>query len=437
MAYIRDAKALQSWFKNQGRAAAAIIAARAALRVLPVIGDVSKTPGEDRGSESVEIILPVLRAMALAWTNRRNKHLSQAIMYAANTATHAASGATHEAKVRKSVIAASVADAAATAVAEAFDAGVRRASDAVQQHIEKLISQATFPSADHDAGVFEAGRQIAGFWRAVSRDATLIEEGKTPDRIASVRLWHDDTPDWVVDSWERLKSHLRALGDDWEIWITWYQARLGGRPTYPNASAELNEKIEIARVLISSEIWEQGSATVDTEIRRLEHEILGGEDQATWNESEWDQSRLADFPQSVPPAAAESDFFLSYATEDAIYANKIAIILGGAGYKVFLSFTGTHPGDNIVNRIEDRLKASGRLIAVLSPNYLGSEFSRSELTSIYQRDRTSRNRTIIPFLIAPCDVGALGGQICLHIPGRADRRASQAQNPRSDQPAPP
>ncbi|GEM_PF-5774719 len=65
------------------------------------------------------------------------------------------------------------------------------------------------------------------------------------------------------------------LGDDWDVWTRWYEARVRGGPTYRRATTEQNERLEIARATINNEIWDEGPVVVNAEIRRLEEEILG------------------------------------------------------------------------------------------------------------------------------------------------------------------
>ncbi|MGA2491718.1 MAG: hypothetical protein ABSF67_02075 [Roseiarcus sp.] len=61
-----------------------------------------------------------------------------------------------------------------------------------------------------------------------------------------------------------MKSALLATNQNWEVWTDWYEARLAGDAAHPP-----NEALEVARATIPDEIWTQGPAAVNAEIKRL------------------------------------------------------------------------------------------------------------------------------------------------------------------------
>ena len=71
-------------------------------------------------------------------------------------------------------------------------------------------------------------------------------------------------PDWVVAAWPELKLALLSANEGWEVWTDWYGARLAGDARNPP-----NDELEIARATIPDEIWRQGPAAVNAEIKRL------------------------------------------------------------------------------------------------------------------------------------------------------------------------
>ncbi len=409
MTRIGDQKSLKDWLAGQDSPAAAVtIAARAALRILPLVASDLEQVDANRREMAGAIVLPVFRATALstvacaypsrAFTARFTASAGAAS--AAAAATGAAAKATADAAADAAMAVATADTAAASAAA---DAAAGRAADAVRRQVSDTLIGGAFPGADFNAGADWGEKQIARFWRAISEDAALIDQGNAPARIAVRHLWPDGTPDWAAAAWASLKAQLRTLGDDWEVWITWYHARLDGRPTYPDAAPDKNAEIEIARALIDDPLWDDGPATVSGEIRRLETEILG---------EDWERE---------PPADKDADkdtdrdflvdFFVSYATEDERHARKVVAVVEAAGYRTFAQFRDIRPGDNFVVRMEEGLKASRRLIAILSPHYVASDMCLSEWAAGFRRDPASRSRTIQPFLVAPGDLGALGGQI--------------------------
>jgi hypothetical protein len=86
-------------------------------------------------------------------------------------------------------------------------------------------------------------------------------------------LWPTGVPDWATEGWQILKTALLDAGEDWEVWTDWYEARLAGAAGHPP-----NEALEIARATIPDEIWKQGPAVVNAEIKRLiaEHAVPQG-----------------------------------------------------------------------------------------------------------------------------------------------------------------
>jgi hypothetical protein len=106
--------------------------------------------------------------------------------------------------------------------------------------------------------------------------ATDIEAGaianETPGaQLAAWPLWPFDAPPSVLDEWERLKGMLLSANEGWEVWTEWYDARLAG-----DAARSPNEALEVARATIPDEIWKQGPAVVNAEIKRLiaDHQSL-------------------------------------------------------------------------------------------------------------------------------------------------------------------
>jgi hypothetical protein len=156
-------------------------------------------------------------------------------VYAAGAASYAASAA---------------ADAAADADA-AYDAA-GAASDA-----SEAASYAARADADTGDTLYDAYQQAA-VWEPVSRDASFIAKGGSASALASAPLWPDGAPDWATYHWRRL-----PLEDDWEVWIDWYDRRLGGRSD--------PEDIELVYATVPESEWDKGPAAANRWIKeRLE-----------------------------------------------------------------------------------------------------------------------------------------------------------------------
>jgi hypothetical protein len=84
---------------------------------------------------------------------------------------------------------------------------------------------------------------------------------KRARRLPTSPLWPQGPPEELKTLWAGLAATLRAANEDWEVWIDWYEARLQGKRS--------NQRLEIDRALIPNEIWEEGPAKVNAEIKAL------------------------------------------------------------------------------------------------------------------------------------------------------------------------
>lgn len=90
------------------------------------------------------------------------------------------------------------------------------------------------------------------------------------------------------------------------------------------------------------------------------------------------------------------DIFVSYATEDkAAVARPIANALVLKGLRVWFDELTLQPGDRLRQTIDEGLAGSNYFLVLLSPAYLGKNWTRYELDGIVQRF-ASREATLIP-----------------------------------------
>ncbi|MGD1922909.1 MAG: hypothetical protein ACFB03_01795 [Paracoccaceae bacterium] len=250
MVEITNANELEVWLQHRPREDAVLIAARAALRAFPLLAPMIESNAE---TNRVTILLPVLRASAVAsvagtWPTRTAELLNAARAAEAfaragdQYAAHASYAASYAVYAKNYAF---VAKAAADATADAATVGV---------------ATANAPAATN---------------ATISADAMALEGGTNHAALAATRLWPDGAPDWIREPWHMLRDHLLAAGDDWFVWVDWYQDRLDGKPA--------NEDLEVAKALIQNEMWRDGPAVVNAEIARLinEHKRAVGTTKAT------------------------------------------------------------------------------------------------------------------------------------------------------------
>ncbi len=387
----RDKNKAEAWLRQQSREVSVVIAARMVMRALPMLNEFfrARSKFDDPGSATV---LPVLRAVAVAWAAgrypARGKELSAAAVRAyhiarfidsfaftyayttgddnARAAAKAAQAAAKTAHITASAIRAAAAQAAAYVTDTAFtNAFTDALSDA--------------PFADAAAAADTVADTACAY--AAAADAEQIADGLSTEELAGQPLWLVDMPAEFKTQWKGLKSELLALDQGWEVWSDWYEARLSGAPAL--------EALEVARAKIPEEIWEQGSKSVNAEIRRL-----------------IDEHRPA--PQT---SGAEWGFFISYATQDESKARKIGDILQSEGYSVFAQYQDFEPGSNFVTEMQRGLANAGRVVALYSPAYAASGHCQAEWAAAYNADPAGAQRKLLPFLLEPTELPPLARQI--------------------------
>ena len=233
-----------AWLKRQPRSLSVALAARVALRVLPVYGatDVSVR----------DLVLPVFRAAAVSWA---------AAKYPAHKKELAACAAAADSAVSR------------LRLASGLDAPI----GTMHQHLAApfwaiaasiAAAEATFTRAAFAARAAWAAKAAAdaadaadAFWTAVSIDATRLELGVTASDLAGSRLWPQSQgqPDRLRSLWHEMEATLNAAGQDWQVWTDWYRDRLEGRPN--------DENQELTYVQIDEALWKEGPAVVNAVIR--------------------------------------------------------------------------------------------------------------------------------------------------------------------------
>jgi hypothetical protein len=212
---------LDAWLGKQPPDVAVVLAARAALRVLPVA-----QTAKHEGFTGV-LVLPVFRAMVFSWASAQ---------YPA----------------QRTELAAATADAYATVVAARAAAAAARAV--------AVRAAAAYAGARSYASAHAGDAAAPFFWSALSSDATRFEKGATASAIARSPLWRQGQPEQLHSLWREMKTALHAANQDWQVWTIWYDDRLKGRVR--------DKTRELAYVRIEEALWDQGPAVVNAEIER-------------------------------------------------------------------------------------------------------------------------------------------------------------------------
>ena len=180
MVEIKSKYDLEVWLEDKPRAVSLLMAARAALRVIPAFSSAHGGKQE----KSSDVSLAGFRADAIAWA--------------------AAVGYEREAAIAAADAAYAAADAVYTA-AYAADAG---SAAAIWETISLDASL-----WDGDLAAFEQAIAAAPLFRIRPED---MREGK-----------------WEATAWPEFRQILEEDDKNWQVWIDWYDDRFHGRPNNP------------------------------------------------------------------------------------------------------------------------------------------------------------------------------------------------------------
>ena len=227
---LEDCEALEAFLRTEPREVSVIVAARAALRALPLFSLYRPEPTPPRDVQRfANTAASLFRALALAhaagkWP-RRVKELPTAHAAAAAGAAYAAAYASY------------------SAAADAADAATAAA-----------VAYVSFATANTSNAALAAAR--AGSWAAVLADVTFFRPSA---QLADRPLWPDGVPPpWAPSSWHDLVSVLPE-GENWDVWSDWYEALIKGAP--------LREEIEIIYATVPEEKWNESPAAANAWIR--------------------------------------------------------------------------------------------------------------------------------------------------------------------------
>lgn len=228
----------ERWLQEQPVEVAMVIAARAALRTVPVLSLARGSTGSRLTRR--KMILRVFRAVAAAWAVSAFPGRRDALT---NAARKAVSGL-------GDVQAAPPERAAAYALASLLESSTEipaRAATAVGYALD----------AAGEKGQLAFDSMLA----AIETDVNLLRERFSAVTIATSQLWPSRPPEWVRESWEELKNALIAENEGWHVWSLWYEARMFGDV--------IRQELEVTRVLIPDEVWHQEPRVLNTRIQEL------------------------------------------------------------------------------------------------------------------------------------------------------------------------
>jgi hypothetical protein len=356
LAKITNGEELQAWLRNRPRPFWSVIAARMILRGLPAGAKVA-----DAKESLRDVALPVFRAAAVSWT---------ACRYPAYETELAA-----DAEAAAGVVFA-VGPGAYPAYAAA--AIVSKSCGATDVAYFADTTTALYPTA------------AAAVWPEISNDATRAEEGVAASAIAGTPLWRFGQGKELLALWQELKEVLLAANQDWQVWTLWYEDRLAGRVR--------EESHDLAYVRIGDELWDQGPAAVNAEIKRR----IGASPRPSGRrlDSVDDSKQAAEAVSSSEAGSAQTEIagarrtvfrgFFSYSHFDAevdpsiveaFYSSlerRVGANLVNATFQIWRDKEKLRVGDYWNQSIEAAIDSSDIFIVLLTPKWISSDYCRKE-----------------------------------------------------------
>ncbi|WP_417841485.1 hypothetical protein [Terasakiella sp.] len=226
------------WLKGQDRQVAIGMAARIALRVLPIE---EKGLFQNVSSIFVQEVLIYFHVSATAWTSSLNsdKHLDvrkEAVFFAHSLTSDELYGC--------------VADAVISESSYLYSSKVASIS-------HSLLS----------VHAMESGFLLEIF-EEIANDVDFLKEGNSISELMLRPLFSTELQSILQQYWGNLKNKLLSLNENWQVWTNWYEDRLVGGPR-PNGRLVI-EALERERVLLPDEDWEKGAAHVNALIVEME-----------------------------------------------------------------------------------------------------------------------------------------------------------------------
>jgi len=125
---------------------------------------------------------------------------------------------------------------------------------------------------------------------------------------------------------------------------------------------------------------------------------------------------------------AKKDFFISFNRADRAWAEWVAWQLEEEGYTTLLQAWDFRPGGNFVLDMQRAAEGSERTLAVLSPDFLASEYTQPEWAAAFARDPTGEQQTLVPVRVRECrPTGLLAQVVYVELVGILDEAEARTE----------
>jgi hypothetical protein len=129
----------------------------------------------------------------------------------------------------------------------------------------------------------------------------------------------------------------------------------------------------------------------------------------------------------MPPKDFDFDLFLSHASEDLAWTERLAKRLRGEGVRIWFDRWQLEGGDKLGPRIEDGIRRSRRMAVVWTKSYFrpNKQWTQAETWSRQHADVLGRRRLLLPILREDCEIPELLADL-LRIDFRSEARFEEA-----------
>lgn len=262
METIASLKDLNNWLADKLTDWAQVIAMRAAMRALPIVGRADDQWLSRYGQ------FPI-RALCISWAARNfpAHDMRAAASLAATAATSVATDA-----------AANVATSAAAraATSAAADVSAFAGTESAVRALTNSVAFAAFAAADAAASVATDAAAVATLWGSISYDCqwlTRQRDDPAASRIMTRRsLWLAQPPkEWMAE-WNAIIEKLLGIDPNYSVWIDWYERRIRGERAafdIPGDKGRIEDKKILRRLAKATDedFWGKGHEYVNATLK--------------------------------------------------------------------------------------------------------------------------------------------------------------------------
>lgn len=228
MATITNEDEFKAWLEGKPRDWAVVLAARSALRVLPLVGT-WRTVDDREIILRDAFVLVTFRAVSAAWASAKCPEHHSLLSASSGSASGPSYRASRSQSDFLAASRAALAASNATAASSTFSTPI--GISAAERAANSAIS-ASFDAVSNAS--FDIRFPERMFWAAISLDATFLERSNPVKRLAGLLLWPGAQPSLPLPQimsshWNSLKYSQFTSEENWDVWTDWYEGRLVGR----------------------------------------------------------------------------------------------------------------------------------------------------------------------------------------------------------------